>query len=627
MGSVVSLLWPKNEAALQHYLTKVPSQVLTAASLFASVPGESVSALAADAKQRVNRLNDAPAQIEERLHQSLVLVEALDRAHAQNPVELVVLNEDVMQHSKTAALWAKSRGVPSVVVSHSSILGRLYTVHREDNGGTLAVFGRMGAVPHTDMGMPAERVAITGNPAWDVYAVLAERRSAVRSEMFARNAFSANDHVVVFATTWPAFFTAFCDAGHYEKSLRAAVRAVRELRDLDVPVQLVIKERSSNAEKGAEREAILREEAAGFTPVVTDRDLESWIVAADAVVSVDSNIAVEAMIAGTPAINIWSPMSWLNGPYFGAEDGVMDVRPDDLAVALARVLGDPGVREQLTSQARARYPEFASFVGSAAVRTADLLMQTRKPAAASRYVWQELSDPRGVSEKGRDSVYYRSPRSDMIARLRRAPRVMLDIGCGAGATGAEIKRLHPTAHVTGIEMNEQAAALAQGRIDRIVVDNVETLDFEQAGIKSGSVDVVFFPDVLEHLYDPWRLLVRLKAFLTPDAQVLASVPNVRNLWLLAQLGAGSWQYEEEGLLDVTHIRFFTKKTVIELFEQTGYRVGALYANGDGRVPEINVPSGATVNVDLPQMTLKNVSEQDAVELRTLQFIVDATPGA
>jgi SAM-dependent methyltransferase len=252
-------------------------------------------------------------------------------------------------------------------------------------------------------------------------------------------------------------------------------------------------------------------------------------------------------------------------------------------------------------------------------------LQARKPRVDARHVWEELSTPRSVSEKGRESTYYRSPRSDMIARLRRAPSVMLDVGCGAAATGAEIKRLYPGAHVTGIEMNPEAAALAEGRVDRIIVGNVETLDFEKAGIRPSSVDLIFFPDVLEHLYDPWRLLVRLKAFLTPDAQVLASVPNIRNLWLLSQLAGGSWQYEEDGLLDVTHIRFFTKKSVLGLFQQTGYLIEKLYSNHDVRVPVLEVPPGGALNVDLPGFTIKDIKEQDAIELRTLQFIVDATP--
>ena len=114
-------------------------------------------------------------------------------------------------------------------------------------------------------------------------------------------------------------------------------------------------------------------------------------------------------------------------------------------------------------------------------------------------------------------------------------------------------------------------------------------------------------------------------FLTPDAQVIASIPNVRNLWLISRLISGHWEYEEEGLLDVTHIRFFTKKSVVELFEQTGYGVRAIYANGDGRVPAMEAPPGASVNIDTGVATLKNLQQEDLIELRTLQFVIDATP--
>lgn len=257
---------------------------------------------------------------------------------------------------------------------------------------------------------------------------------------------------------------------------------------------------------------------------------------------------------------------------------------------------------------------------------AALMEQKRKPAPVDvRYVWQELSNPKPVSDKGKDSVYYRSPRTDMLAHLRSAPKFVLDVGCGAGATGAEIKQRYPNAYVTGIELNEGAARLAADRLDRVIQHNVEQLDFEKAGFTAGSIDLVLFPDVLEHLYDPWNVLMRIRRFLAPGAQVLASIPNSRNLWLLSHLSGGGWDYAEDGLLDVTHIRFFTKKTIAELFAQTGYDIHAMYSNPDGRVPVMQAPDGGAVNIDTPQFTLKNLNAQDLVELRTLQFIVDAAP--
>lgn len=639
MGAVVSFLWPKHAGVVQQYLARVPSRLYTLADLCSVLSPEKREAVGADAAARADAISCAvndeerrdivTRNLSARLAQSMLLTDALDSIQEKDGVELMVLNEDVTLECKVAALWARARGVPSIVVSHSAILGRLYTVHREDNTDRLAVYGPRAAQPYLEMGVANERIAVTGNPAWDVYAPLIPQRETIRQSFLRRYEFSERDHLVVFATTWPAFFTAFCNKSAYEDSLRAVVRSVRELRELGVPVQLVIKERPSNADKTTVRDRILREESVGFSPLVTDADLEKWVVAADAVVSVDSNISVECMIAGTPPVNLWTPMSWLNGPFFEAEDGVLQAPPDTLSMALVQVLGNPEIRTQLRAQAESRSGEFASMVGTATASAADVLVQMRRPARQkrARYVWQELSDPTSVTEKGTDSVYYRSARTDMIARVQKAPTLMLDIGCGAGATGAALKERYPDATVVGFEINSEAAAMAHGRVDRVVCDNVEKIDFAQAGIAHGSVDLVFFPDVLEHLYDPWALLVRLKPFLADDAQVIASIPNSRNLWLLSQLVSGDWPYAEEGLLDVTHIRFFTKKTIVELFEQTGYRVRALFSNADGRIPAMQAPAGGQVNVDMQQFTVKNMSEQDLIELRTLQFIVDAVPAA
>lgn len=636
MGTVVSLLWPKHAGVIREYLARVPSKVHTLADLYAALPQHEIEAIRAEAATRaesvIGALGESPRasliakNLCARLAQSMRLVAALDSVHQSDGIELLALNEDVTRDSKTAAAWAKARSVPSAVLSHSSILGRLYTVHREDNADCLAVYGPRGAQPYQDMGMEKGRLPVTGNPAWDSYLSLIPQREAIRVSFARQHGFSERDHIVVFATTWPAFFTAFCDASDYETSLRAAVRSIRELRELGVPVQLVIKERPSNADKDAVRDAVLHDEAIGFTPIVTGGDVEKWVVAADAVVSVDSNVSIECMIAGTPAINFWTPMSWLNGPFFDAEDGVLQAPQEQLSMALVQVLGDAEVRTRLRSQAQSRSAEFAAFVGASSARAADLLARTRKPIQTSqRYVWQELSDPRSVSEKGADSVYYRSARTDMLARVRQAPGLMLDVGCGAGATGAAVKQQFPGATVVGIEINPEAAAMAQGRIDRVISDNVEKLDFEAAGFAQRSIDLVFFPDVLEHLYDPWRLLARLRPFLAKDAQIVASIPNVRNLWLLSHMIAGDWQYAEEGLLDVTHIRFFTKKTIVEMFQQTGYQVRAIFSNPDGRVPAMQAPAGGQVNIDMPGMQLKNMTEQDLLELRTLQFVIDAVP--
>lgn len=637
MGTVVSLLWPKHLGALQQYVARVPSNVKTLQDLYTTLPIEATQTISTEALARTRaiaaelepsaRTTVLMARLPASMARVMTLISALDQVHERDGVELLVLNEDITIEGKTAAVWAKERGVPSVVISHSEVLGRLYTIHREDNVDCLAVYGPRGAQPYEDMGVSGDRIFVTGNPSWDVYGPLSAERAAIRRAFMSRYGIADHNHIVVFATTWCGFFTAFCDANVYERTLRSMLRSVRELRDLGVPIQVVIKERPSNADKVAARSAIVREEAVGFTPLIVDGELEKWIVAADAVVSVDSNISIESMIAGTPAINLWSPMSWLNGPFFDAEDGVLQASSEHLSISLARVLGSPELRSQLLAQARARTAQFAVSLGAATAQVASLLEQTRKPLVGTPrgFVWQRLSPELNVSEYGGGPAYDEKARNDMISMISRAPKVVLDVKCGAGATGGAIKQQYPASTVVGVEINRECAALTHGRIDRVIVDDIETMDFEAAGLTHGSIDLAVFPDVLERLYDPWRLLVRLKPFFAPEAQVIASIPNTRNAWLLNHITSGNWQYAEEGLLEIANIRFFTRKTIMDLFQQTGYEIRRLFSNPDGRVPALQAPPGARVNVEMGQIVLKNMSQEDLMELRTLQFLVDASP--
>lgn len=133
-------------------------------------------------------------------------------------------------------------------------------------------------------------------------------------------------------------------------------------------------------------------------------------------------------------------------------------------------------------------------------------------------------------------------------------------------------------------------------------------------------------DILEHLANPWETLVRLKPLLAPDAQVAASIPNVRNALLIAALAVnGRWQYRERGLLDITHLRFFTLEEIRVLFAQTGYRyeqhavslsppLADLYRSNAGR---------EKVTLQLGRLTLSDVTPAELAELCAEQFVVRA----
>ena len=164
-----------------------------------------------------------------------------------------------------------------------------------------------------------------------------------------------------------------------------------------------------------------------------------------------------------------------------------------------------------------------------------------------------------------DPQYHQSARAEVVSFLNDPPGVVLDVGCGGGATGKLIKEKFPGTRVIGIELNPHAADHARRVIDDVICESVDTVDLPQL-LPDIRIDTVLLLDVLEHLYDPWRTLVRLRRWLTAGARVLASVPNIRNLSNLDELAAGRWEYAPNGVLDVTHLRFFTRSTLKRMFD-------------------------------------------------------------
>ena len=240
-----------------------------------------------------------------------------------------------------------------------------------------------------------------------------------------------------------------------------------------------------------------------------------------------------------------------------------------------------------------------------------------------KHVWQRYLGQENVSYQPN---YHDNPRIDVVDRLGVVPKCVLEIGCGGGSTGKLIKERFPGATVIGIESNLQAADLARTRMDRVYGTTFEELNADAPDFPKGRIDVALLLDVLEHMYDPWRALVKLRTLLATGARVLASIPNVRNLILMDQLAQGRWRYEASGLLDITHIRFFTLKDMSRLFEETGFRILNSFRLAEGSLAKIPVPpEGETIDLHTDKMVLKRLSRQDVLELTATQFILLCEP--
>ena len=193
------------------------------------------------------------------------------------------------------------------------------------------------------------------------------------------------------------------------------------------------------------------------------------------------------------------------------------------------------------------------------------------PAATQqKYVWQRLNPP-GTADFDA-SLYGANPRNDAVALLSFAPRFALDVGCSSGGVARAVIAAYPDCRLWGIEPNATAAALARGCMEKVISCTFESIDWAKQGVGAGEIDTVFLLDVLEHMYNPWRALETLRNLVSPQAQLVISLPNVRNMFLIRDLMNGYWRYRAIGLLDSTHIRFFSEHEALRMIYQTGFRV-------------------------------------------------------
>jgi 2-polyprenyl-3-methyl-5-hydroxy-6-metoxy-1,4-benzoquinol methylase len=169
-----------------------------------------------------------------------------------------------------------------------------------------------------------------------------------------------------------------------------------------------------------------------------------------------------------------------------------------------------------------------------------------------------------------DAKYKVKPRQDLLDLLDTRPGKLLELGCADGtnllffrdrlaAQGVRVERL------VGVDVQAIRDCPQYGEFEFVHATVEDFIDRCRERF-----DLIILSDIVEHLYNPWRTLTALRENLEPDGRVLISVPNLQNLRFVSAVASGNFHYQETGLLDVTHIRFFSRETLATLLNGCGY---------------------------------------------------------
>lgn len=165
--------------------------------------------------------------------------------------------------------------------------------------------------------------------------------------------------------------------------------------------------------------------------------------------------------------------------------------------------------------------------------------------------------------------YYSYSRPEMSKFVPVDAKNILDIGCGEGFFVASLNK-NNNFESWGVEINQKVAEIAKNNLDKVLVGNISDL---LISIPNNYFDCIVFNDVLEHMENPYQVLEKIKTKLSSSGVIICSIPNVRHVRVLRDLlFKKQWKYEESGILDKTHLRFFTKKSIKDMFINAGYHI-------------------------------------------------------
>lgn len=160
---------------------------------------------------------------------------------------------------------------------------------------------------------------------------------------------------------------------------------------------------------------------------------------------------------------------------------------------------------------------------------------------------------------------------DLLEMMPPGARRVVEIGCMQGALAQAYRARNPQAQYVGVDIDPDYAKAAAAHCHQALAADIEKLE-EPAFAALFPSDCWVFGDCLEHLRDPWRIVRDIRERIDANGCLLACVPNAQHWSLQMRLATGQFRYEDSGLLDRTHLRWFTRVTLLEMFTQAGWRI-------------------------------------------------------
>ncbi len=215
---------------------------------------------------------------------------------------------------------------------------------------------------------------------------------------------------------------------------------------------------------------------------------------------------------------------------------------------------------------------------------------------------------------GKEVLYGSFVRNDLVNFFkndRNESINVLDIGCGTGATLLYIKNLYKNANLYGIEKGKNSAKIANSYAD-VINEDVEKVIFPY---EENFFDYIILGDVLEHLKDPWKFITNLNLYLKSDGYILASIPNIMHISVIREIINGGFAYQEAGILDKTHLRFFTLNEIYKMFDIANLQVEEVYP--------LQYYTPQPEEEDLMKKLCEITSEENRMQYLSVQYILKA----